>query len=118
MTEHGEARDRPVVLAADDDEDILELVAFRLERAGYEVIAVEDGERALEAARERRPSLAVLDVMMPKLTGYEVVRALREEPLAPSFLAPEVGPADDEHEDEQQVPREEQEADELDRAHG
>jgi DNA-binding response OmpR family regulator len=66
------------VLIADDDVDVLELVAFRLERAGYRVIQARDGEEALNAAVEQRPALAVLDVMMPKLTGYEVVRALRE----------------------------------------
>jgi DNA-binding response OmpR family regulator len=53
------------VLVADDDPDILQLVAFRLERAGYEVITVSDGQQALETARERLPDLAVLDVMMP-----------------------------------------------------
>jgi DNA-binding response OmpR family regulator len=65
------------VLVADDDEDILELVAFRLERAGYEVITARDGTEALAAARERRPDLAVLDVMMPGMTGYDVTRELR-----------------------------------------
>jgi DNA-binding response OmpR family regulator len=68
------------VLVADDDEDILELVAFRLGRAGYEVITARDGEQALELAREAPPAIAVLDVMMPKLTGYEVTRLLREDP--------------------------------------
>ena len=65
------------VLVADDDEDILELVAFRLERAGYEVITARDGTEALAAARERHPDLAVLDVMMPGMTGYDVTRELR-----------------------------------------
>jgi DNA-binding response OmpR family regulator len=65
------------VLVADDDEDILELVAFRLERAGYEVITAHDGTEALATARERLPDLAVLDVMMPGLTGYDVTRELR-----------------------------------------
>ena len=69
----------PQILIADDDEDVLELVAFRLERAGYEVLPTRDGEEALAAARERRPALAVLDVMMPKLTGYDVVKAMRED---------------------------------------
>jgi DNA-binding response OmpR family regulator len=70
---------REAILVADDDQDILELVAFRLERAGYEVLTAGDGEQALATARERRPALAVLDVMMPKLTGYEVVKAMRSE---------------------------------------
>jgi DNA-binding response OmpR family regulator len=68
---------RPLVLAADDDHDILALVAFRLGRAGYSVITAEDGEQALELARDREPDLIILDVRMPKLTGLDVVRLLR-----------------------------------------
>jgi DNA-binding response OmpR family regulator len=71
-------RERPVVLVADDDPDILRLVAFRLERAGYDVVQAADGEEALRVATELEPDLAVLDVMMPKLTGYDVTRRLRE----------------------------------------
>jgi DNA-binding response OmpR family regulator len=69
--------DRPVVLVADDDDDIRDLVAFRLARAGYEVLRAGDGQQALDLAREHHPDLAVLDVMMPKLTGYDVTRELR-----------------------------------------
>jgi DNA-binding response OmpR family regulator len=68
----------PLVLVADDDEDILTLVTFRLERAGYEVLAARDGEEALRLAIEHAPGLAVLDVMMPKLDGYEVTTRLRQ----------------------------------------
>jgi DNA-binding response OmpR family regulator len=71
--------ERPLVLVADDDPDILQLVALRLGRAGYEIVQATDGEEALRLAQERKPDLAVLDVMMPKLTGYEVTRKLREE---------------------------------------
>ncbi|MDQ4018696.1 MAG: response regulator [Actinomycetota bacterium] len=69
----------PVVLVAEDDADILELIAHRLATAGYDVVTVPDGEQALRVARERRPDLAVLDVTMPKLTGCEVTRALRAD---------------------------------------
>jgi DNA-binding response OmpR family regulator len=69
----------PLVLVADDDEDIRSLVIFRLERSGYRVIAAADGEEALALALEHAPDLAVLDVMMPKLDGYEVTRRLRSE---------------------------------------
>jgi DNA-binding response OmpR family regulator len=71
--------DRPVVLVADDDQDILELVAFRLERAGYRILTATDGERALEIALDQHPDLAVLDVMMPRLTGLEVTERIRAE---------------------------------------
>jgi DNA-binding response OmpR family regulator len=64
--------ERPLVLVADDDPDILSLVTLRLERDGYEVIGAPDGERAVEEALERTPDLALIDVSMPKLDGYEV----------------------------------------------
>ena len=69
---------KPLVLVADDDPDILALVTFRLERAGYEVVAASDGEQALQLALAQPPDLAVLDVMMPKLDGYEVTTRLRQ----------------------------------------
>jgi DNA-binding response OmpR family regulator len=72
------AEDDPrLILAADDEEDIRELVAFRLERAGYDVITAVDGEEALRLAIDRRPALIILDHRMPKLTGIEVTRRLR-----------------------------------------
>ncbi|MCW2965986.1 MAG: response regulator receiver protein [Actinomycetia bacterium] len=71
--------DAPLVLCADDDEDILSLVSLRLRRAGFEVATAADGDEAVTIARARRPVLAVLDVMMPKRTGYEVLAALRAD---------------------------------------
>lgn len=67
------------ILVADDDPDILELVAFRLEQAGHETARARDGEEALALARGETPSLCVLDVLMPKLNGFEVLEALRSE---------------------------------------
>jgi DNA-binding response OmpR family regulator len=72
-------REQPLVLCADDEDDIRRLVAFRLGRAGYTVLEAHDGEEALEIALRERPDLAVLDVMMPKMDGYELTRRLREE---------------------------------------
>jgi DNA-binding response OmpR family regulator len=68
----------PLILIADDDPDILALVSFRLERAGYEVVQARNGEEAVRVALARRPDLAVLDVMMPRIDGYEATRRLRE----------------------------------------
>ena len=68
-----------LILCADDDEDILSLVALRLRRAGYEVVQAHDGDEALELARSRRPALAILDVMMPRRTGPEVLADLRAD---------------------------------------
>jgi DNA-binding response OmpR family regulator len=73
MTDRGS----PLVLVADDEEDIRALVAFRLQRAGYDVITAADGEEALLLAATRLPDLVVLDMMMPKATGLEVTRSLR-----------------------------------------
>jgi two-component system, OmpR family, phosphate regulon response regulator PhoB len=67
----------PTLLVADDDEDILTLVQLRLSRSGYEVVVARDGEEALRLAQERHPDLAVLDWMMPKASGLEVLRAIR-----------------------------------------
>jgi DNA-binding response OmpR family regulator len=75
-----------VVLVADDDADIRDLVAFKLEQAGFEVIAVEDGHTALEQARNRQPTLAVLDVSMPGLSGIDVCRMLRADPATAGIL--------------------------------
>jgi two-component system response regulator MtrA len=69
-----------VIVVADDDEDVRELIAFRLTRAGYRVAAGKDGEEALSLIQSERPDLAVLDIMMPKLNGYEVTRRVRSDP--------------------------------------
>jgi DNA-binding response OmpR family regulator len=79
LTDDRPERERPVVLAADDDEDILELIVFRLERSGYTVLQARDGAQALELARTSKPDLAVLDVMIPKIGGFELTRLLRED---------------------------------------
>jgi DNA-binding response OmpR family regulator len=79
MMSPAEPRSRPLVLVADDDRDILQLVSFRLERADYEVVQANDGEEALRLVKELRPDLAVLDLMMPKLNGYEVTREIRRD---------------------------------------
>jgi DNA-binding response OmpR family regulator len=69
----------PTILVADDEEDLRELVTYRLSRSGYNVIGAEDGQKAFELASERTPDLMVLDVMMPKLDGYELTRRVRAE---------------------------------------
>lgn len=70
---------RPFVVVAEDDEDILELVVELLEEEGYEIARATDGEEALGLILARRPDLAVLDVRMPKVDGFEVSRRLRED---------------------------------------
>jgi DNA-binding response OmpR family regulator len=69
-----------MILIADDDEDILELVRLRLSRSGYDTVIARTGAEALEAARQRKPDLALLDVSMPTMNGYEVTAALKADP--------------------------------------
>ena len=69
----------PRILVVDDDADIRDMLRFKLAKAGFEVHTEEDGETGLAAAREIHPDLILLDWMMPRLTGPEVVRELRQE---------------------------------------
>jgi two-component system, OmpR family, response regulator MtrA len=68
------------ILVADDDVDIRELVEFKLSTLGHDVVAVSDGAAAVDACQEQRPDLAVLDVMMPGMSGLDAVRAIRSDP--------------------------------------
>lgn len=70
---------QPTILVADDEDDVRELVSYRLTRSGYGVVEAVDGEQALQLARDRLPDLAVLDVMMPKLDGYELTTKMRSD---------------------------------------
>jgi CheY-like chemotaxis protein len=72
--------EHPVIVVADNDGDILRLISARLARRGYEVVAVEDGEQALAAVRERRPAAVLLDWAMPGLEGPDVCARLKSEP--------------------------------------
>lgn len=65
------------IVVADDDKDILDLVVFKLTQAGYDVVAVPDGVAALAAIEANPPRLAILDVMMPGLSGMDVLRKVR-----------------------------------------
>ena len=80
MSSRDSAADGNLILVADDDEDVRELVVFRLVHAGYEVITAADGEEAIELALARKPDLCVVDVMMPKLDGFEVTQRVRAAP--------------------------------------
>lgn len=67
------------IVLADDEEHLGYMVKFKLERAGYEVVWTTSGTEALEAIRTGRPQLVVLDVMMPDLSGYEVLELLKAD---------------------------------------
>lgn len=74
------------ILLVEDDDTLQRTIRYNLERAGHEVASVGDGESALEQANALRPDLVVLDVMLPGLDGFEVVRRLREQSSVPILI--------------------------------
>lgn len=67
------------VLVVDDEESILTLIKYNLEKAGLRAITAEDGERALEIIKEENPDLIILDIMLPGIDGVEICKRLRKE---------------------------------------
>ena len=72
--------DRPIVLVCDDERLIVRLIQVNLERMGYSVVTAADGREALELLKTVKPMLVMLDVMMPYVDGYEVLRSIRKNP--------------------------------------
>jgi CheY-like chemotaxis protein len=68
------------ILVAEDERDIRELIGFTLRFAGYEVVTAGNGEEAVEAARVELPDLILMDVRMPKMTGYEACEIMKADP--------------------------------------
>jgi DNA-binding response OmpR family regulator len=68
------------ILIAEDERDIRDLVAFTLRFAGYEVITAANGEEAVEMAPKENPDLILMDVRMPRMTGYDACRILKANP--------------------------------------
>ncbi len=65
------------ILLVDDEPDLVQLVSVRLQVAGYHVITASDGQQALDAVKQTRPDLIILDLMLPKVDGYKVCRLLK-----------------------------------------
>ena len=70
---------KKTVLIVEDEKNIVDIVRFNLQHEGYGTLEAYDGEAGLALAREKKPDLILLDVMMPKMMGFDVCRALREE---------------------------------------
>jgi DNA-binding response OmpR family regulator len=68
------------ILIAEDERDIRDLITFTLRFAGHEVITAVNGVEAVNLAKEAHPDLILMDVRMPKMTGYEACKALKSEP--------------------------------------
>jgi two-component system response regulator VicR len=76
----------PRILVVDDEPPIVDMLAYNLKRANYEVLIARDGEEALAQARQEQPDLIILDLMLPRLDGLEVCRALRRERDVPIIM--------------------------------
>jgi len=79
----------PRVLVVDDEIHIVKIIAYKLRGAGLEVISAGDGLEALEKVRTERPDLVLLDIMMPRMDGYQTLEALKGDPATrdiPVFL--------------------------------
>lgn len=74
------------VLIAEDDKDIVELLRLYISGSGYDVLASNDGEQALELAREQHVDIALVDIMMPRMNGYDFIKALRRESDIPVII--------------------------------
>lgn len=73
------------ILVVDDDPEIVSMLSTRLSARGYKVSTASDGKAAIERAKRERPELVLLDVMMPGKSGWEVVRALKQDPVTQSI---------------------------------
>ena len=74
------------ILVVEDDETLLDVLRYNLAKEGYDVVSAVDGVQALELARSERPDLIILDIMLPKLDGFEVCRILRKDMTTPILM--------------------------------
>ena len=74
------------ILVVEDDVNLLETLKYNLRKEGYDVATASDGEQALEVARREKPDLLILDIMLPKMSGFEVCRILRKEMTVPILM--------------------------------
>jgi DNA-binding response OmpR family regulator len=77
---------KPSILVVDDDRKTVDLIRLYLEKDGYRVLVAYDGRRAIDIARDRRPGLIILDLMLPKVDGLDVCRELRAETNVPIIM--------------------------------
>jgi two-component system response regulator VicR len=74
------------VLVVEDNPNLLETLKYNLRKESYDVITATDGEQAIVVARREKPDLVVLDIMLPKMSGFEVCRILRKEMTVPILM--------------------------------
>jgi two-component system alkaline phosphatase synthesis response regulator PhoP len=71
--------DKQTILVVDDEQDLLDLIEYNLNKEGFDVLKAEDGKEGIDVAREHHPDLILLDIMMPKMDGLEVVERIRND---------------------------------------
>ena len=71
--------DKKKILIVDDEIELTEMLAMRLRASGYEVVAIPDGEGALQKMRAEKPDLVILDIMLPNIDGYEICEAIKKD---------------------------------------
>lgn len=73
-------RAKPLILIADDDEDLRKIITVKVQSGGWDVMAVADGEEAVQKAKELKPDLILMDINMPKMLGTEAALAIKSDP--------------------------------------
>lgn len=71
--------DKKTILVVDDEQDLLDLIEYNLKKEGFDVLKAEDGREGIDVARKQRPDLVLLDIMMPKMDGLEVLERMRND---------------------------------------
>jgi DNA-binding response OmpR family regulator len=74
------------ILVVEDDRNLLDTLEYNLRNEGYDVVTAVDGAEALDVARREKPNLIILDIMLPKVSGFEVCRILRKEMMVPILM--------------------------------
>jgi DNA-binding response OmpR family regulator len=74
------------ILIVEDDRNLLDTLKYNLRKEGYDVVTAADGAQALDMARKEKPALIILDIMLPKISGFEVCRILRKEMIVPILM--------------------------------
>ncbi len=74
------------ILIVEDDRNLLDTLKYNLRKEGYDVVTAVDGAEALDIARREKLDLIILDIMLPKMSGFEVCRILRKEMIVPILM--------------------------------
>lgn len=70
---------KKTILVVDDEKDLLDLIEYNLKKEGFKVLKAENGKEGIEVAKEHKPDLVLLDIMMPKMDGLEAVEIMRKD---------------------------------------